>query len=80
MTIFNTMHMRMISIPRPTATTNTVFSLPIKGRLVMASEGLSHMAGIKSSNPNTLPKSRPKMVENTPQQEMIPARRTFLNR
>ena len=73
-------HKRMIPIPMATAATNTVFSLPMKGRFVMASWGLSHTASMISSNPKTLPKSSPNMVENTPQQEMIPARRIFLNR
>ena len=61
------------------ATTNTVFNFPINGRSVIASCGLNHIASIISSNPNTLPNSTPNMVEKNPQQEIMPARRIFLN-
>ena len=50
-------------MPMEMDTTNTVFSLPMKGRVVMASAGRSHRGVITSSKPNTLPNSRPKMVE-----------------
>ena len=45
----------------------------------MASVGFNHSAGITSSNPKTLPKRHPKIVEKNPQQEMMAARSIFLN-
>ena len=56
-------------MPRAMAVTNTVFNRPTKGRAVMASAGRSQRAGITSSKPKTLPKRKPKMVEQNPQQE-----------
>ena len=71
---------RIIPMPRAMAVTNTVFNRPTKGRAVMASAGRSQRAGITSSKPKTLPKRKPKMVEQNPQQEMMAARSSFLNR
>ena len=59
---------------------NTVFSWPMNGRFVIASTGLSHMAGRTSSNPNTLPNMNPKNAEKIPAMEMIPARFAFFIR
>ena len=70
---------RMTPMPRAMATTNTVFRRPTNGRSVMASVGFNHSAGITSSNPKTLPKRHPKIVEKNPQQEMMAARSIFLN-
>ena len=61
-------------MPKPMATINTVFSFPIKGMVVILSTGRSHRAGMTSSNPKILPNIRPKNVEKTPAQLMIPAR------
>ena len=66
-------------MPKPMATINTVFSFPIKGMVVILSTGLSHRAGMTSSNPKILPNIRPKKVEKTPAQLMIPARSICLN-
>ena len=76
--MFKIMHSKITAIPIPIATTKTVFSFPIKGRLVMASAGLSHRGSIMFSKPKILPKRKPKIVEKNPQQAMIAARFAFL--
>ena len=68
----------MRAIPKATATMNTVFSLPTKGRVVIWSMGRSHSGSIISSNPKTLPNINPKMVEKIPAVAMIPARGAYL--
>lgn len=45
-----------------------------KGMVVILFTGRSHRAGMTSSNPKILPNIRPKNVEKTPAQLMIPAR------
>ena len=74
------MVIRIMPIPMAMATTNTVFNMPINGRLVMAFAGLNHRGSIISSNPKMLPNRKPKIVEKKPQQERIAARFIFLNR
>ena len=80
LTMWNNITRMFSAIPKAMATTNTVFSCPIKGRSVIALTGRSHLAGRISSNPNTLPNINPKKVEKSPATEMIPARFAFFVR